>query len=188
MEIYLIRHTTPQIEKGICYGQSDIPLNLDLFETEFDKIMSALPKDIEHVYSSPLKRCTVLANKLSQSVTLKPDLMELDFGDWELQKWADLTSTAFNAWMEDFVSLPTQNGESYIDLHARTRRFLDFVLQQKHNKIAVVCHAGNIRSIISYLLDLPLANSFRLHLNYGSVVQASLFENKNFNKLISISN
>lgn len=29
MKIYLIRHTTPHIEKGICYGQTD----LDVAET-----------------------------------------------------------------------------------------------------------------------------------------------------------
>ncbi|MEM9897397.1 MAG: alpha-ribazole phosphatase, partial [Bacteroidota bacterium] len=27
MEIYLIRHTTPEISKNICYGQSDLELS-----------------------------------------------------------------------------------------------------------------------------------------------------------------
>ena len=36
MEIYLIRHTSPLVEKGVCYGQADLALNLDLFETEYN--------------------------------------------------------------------------------------------------------------------------------------------------------
>ena len=31
MEIYLVRHTTPNIKKGICYGQTDIDINLYKF-------------------------------------------------------------------------------------------------------------------------------------------------------------
>mgnify|MGYP001408870057 CR=1 FL=1 len=27
MEIYLVRHTTPAINNGICYGQTDVDLN-----------------------------------------------------------------------------------------------------------------------------------------------------------------
>lgn len=188
MQVYLIRHTSPEIEKGICYGQSDILLNLNVFDAEVEKISSILPKDIEHIYSSPLKRCSLLAEKLSENVSLHPDLMELNFGNWEMQKWTDLTSEKFTAWMEDFVHVKTENGESYADLYFRTQRFLDFLLKQNHKKVALVCHAGNIRSIMSYLLDLPLANSFRFHLNYASVVEIKLFGNKTFNKLISIEN
>ena len=61
MEIYLIRHTTPKIDKGVCYGQSDIEL-ADSFSMEFKEISKSIPKTFEKVYSSPLKRCTRLAS------------------------------------------------------------------------------------------------------------------------------
>ena len=38
MEIYLIRHTTPKIEKGICYGQADLNV-ADSFEEEINVIL-----------------------------------------------------------------------------------------------------------------------------------------------------
>src|SRR4028118_1276170 len=83
MEIYLIRHTTPLIEKGICYGQSDIPL-ADSFESEWEIIRQQLPKEMDCIYTSPLKRCWQLARKLEQhyQVPLFTDkrLMEMHFG------------------------------------------------------------------------------------------------------------
>ena len=46
MEIYLVRHTTPAINNGICYGQTDVDLNFDTFESEFCDINDKLPADI----------------------------------------------------------------------------------------------------------------------------------------------
>lgn len=85
MEIYLIRHTTPDIEKGICYGQSDIPLK-DTFPSEVKNILKSIPKHFDKVYSSPLQRCTQLANYIDQNNTIDNRLMELNFGSWELKK------------------------------------------------------------------------------------------------------
>ena len=61
MEIYLVRHTTPRVEKGICYGQSDLDIS-DSFELESKEILEKINFDSEtKVYSSPSKRCTKLA-------------------------------------------------------------------------------------------------------------------------------
>jgi alpha-ribazole phosphatase len=188
MQIYLIRHTTPAVDKGICYGQTDIPINFNLFDAELEVIKKALPADINHIYCSPLQRCTFLANKLSSNISYHPELKELNFGDWEMQKWTELITDEFNNWMQDFVSVKTKNGESYEDLHFRTIQFLNNILNQKEDKVAIITHAGNIRSIISHLIDLPLSNSFRIEVNYGAVIHIELFENNMLNKLISIKN
>ncbi|WP_448517950.1 histidine phosphatase family protein, partial [Rhodoflexus sp.] len=60
------------------------------------------------------------------------------------------------------------------------------VLKTNLQKIAVVTHAGNIRSFLSFVLSLPLENSFRIRLNYATIVAVILNENNNFNQLISI--
>ena len=44
MDIYIIRHTTPDIAKGICYGQTNLELTDD-FQAESDAILSKLPKN-----------------------------------------------------------------------------------------------------------------------------------------------
>ena len=88
MSIYLIRHTTPLIEKGICYGQLDIDVT-DSFQEEATGIQHVLPAGIEQVYSSPLIRCQKLASYLfpNYAISLEPDLMELACGEWEGIHW-----------------------------------------------------------------------------------------------------
>ncbi len=183
MQLYLIRHTTPDLEKGICYGQADIPINQQLFEAELVSIKSKITTDPEMFYSSPLKRCQQLAQQLSPTVATDGRLKELNFGDWELKKWAEIDGAALDYWMNDFVNQPASGGESYRDLHRRTESFIHFLLQQPYNTAGIVCHAGNIRSFISSVLELPLENSFRINVPYGAVLKVEIHENKQLNKL-----
>src|SRR5581483_10134224 len=110
MEIYLIRHTTPHIEKGICYGQSDIPL-ADSFQQELDKLLQFLPEKVDVVYSSPLLRCRQLAQHIysEKEIILDDKLMEMNFGDWELKKWNNIDQQKLNEWMVDFVNVKVPN-------------------------------------------------------------------------------
>lgn len=186
MEIYLIRHTSPLIEKGICYGQSDIPLHPLLFESESAEVRAKLPFGIDHCYSSPLTRCATLARKLAEQVSFDERLKELHFGDWELQAWDAINAAELNPWMTDFVNQPALNGESYAQLHQRTESFITELLDQEYKRVAIVTHAGNIRSLISWALDLPLANSFRIGLSYGAVAKIALHKDKQLNQLLSI--
>ena len=41
MEIYLVRHTTPAIEKGVCYGQTDLNV-AETFEEEVELVLKNL--------------------------------------------------------------------------------------------------------------------------------------------------
>lgn len=86
MEIYLIRHTTPAVEKGVCYGQSDLDVT-DSFIAEAMAIKPHLPEHIEQVHSSPLQRCSKLAQYLfpMHAHTHHDDLMEINCGHWELK-------------------------------------------------------------------------------------------------------
>ncbi|MEM6262471.1 MAG: alpha-ribazole phosphatase [Bacteroidota bacterium] len=177
MEVYLVRHTTPKIDKGICYGQTDLEPDQDLFEQELRKIRHQLPQDIEQVYSSPLVRCEQLAQQLSDEVSLDPRLMELDFGHWEHKRWSEIEASELSSWMEDFVNVQAGKGESYLDLHNRTCAFVKDLMVSGHQKVVVVTHAGNMRSFISYVLALPLENSFRIQLTYGTVVRITLGKN-----------
>ncbi|WP_166384894.1 alpha-ribazole phosphatase [Polaribacter sp. 11A2H] len=172
MEIILIRHTTPKIAKGICYGQAD----LDVTDTFLEEIKPILKKvstyDAETVYySSPLKRCKKLAEKLSDTVLFDDRLKELDFGDWELQNWNDINKTELDIWMNDFVRVAVTNGESYLDLHARTTNFLLEISKQKHKKVVIITHAGVMRSLHSFINKIPLEKSFDLKLQYAQVLE-----------------
>lgn len=176
MEIYLVRHTEPAIEKGICYGQADIEIKADEFRMSVSGISDQLPDDIDIIYSSPLKRCSHLAEHIQSlqysllQVRLDPRLKELHFGDWELKAWDEINQADLQPWMEDFVNKRTPNGESNMDLHVRALSFLDD-LPESANKIAVFTHAGVIRSILTAVNGTALAEAFSLYsVGYGEVI------------------
>jgi len=170
MEIYLIRHTKPSIKKNTCYGQSDIDVSETFFE-EVKRLKHKLPKQFDIIYLSPLKRCKKLAEQLTANKTIYIDnLKELNFGDWELKKWDEIDQTDLNKWMDDFVNVTPPNGESYRDLFERVRYFWENNIINNENKtIAIVTHAGVIRSIIALILSLNLKSTFNLKIDCGRV-------------------
>lgn len=187
MEIYLIRHTTPAVKKGTCYGQLDIAVDDSLFEAELKNIQAKIPSNLEAFYTSPLKRCQILASHLTDTFKADSLLKELNFGDWEGKLWNDIPLEESQSWMKDFVNVRTPNGENYHELHQRTQDFIKKIIEEPYSKIGVVTHAGNIRSFISYTLGLPLDKSFRVTLNYGAVVHVDIQEDLALSKLLSIS-
>ena len=63
--LYLIRHTTPRIASGLCYGQLDIDV-ADSFEEEARNVLRYLPP-LELIIASPLQRTYRLAEHLAQA-------------------------------------------------------------------------------------------------------------------------
>ncbi|MHB8346053.1 MAG: alpha-ribazole phosphatase [Acidiferrobacterales bacterium] len=168
MEVYLIRHTTPAIHPGICYGQSDVGL-ADSFCYELDMLRTRCP-DIQDavIYSSPLTRCRRLAEALGTPI-LDSRLMEMHFGDWELQAWEDIDRQDLDAWANDYVSRAPPNGETFKALYRRSIEFFDVVRARNEAKIAVVTHAGVIRSLFAYLQDVSVESVFDMKIGYGNV-------------------
>lgn len=170
MAIYLIRHTTPDIEKGICYGQTDLGL-ASTYKDEFKVVLNQLPKQIDSVYSSPLKRCLQLAKAISTHPILENKLKEIDFGDWEMQKWDKIPLDEIQPWYDDYVNVKSKNGESLVDL---SKRVLEFYLNLKQNNkenICIVTHSGVIRVILAHLRNIPLKDCFQDigKIEYGEV-------------------
>ena len=171
MEIYLVRHTTPEIEKGVCYGQSDIGIGGD-FEKERTTILTKLrfSKNTK-IYSSPLQRCKLLAQSFGYPVNYDKRLMELDFGQWELKAWDKIPKTQIAPWMDDFVHVRTTNGESYKDLEERVLDFFDEVTKLEKTQVIIVTHAGVMRVLLARLTKTSLKDSFSISLLYGHVVK-----------------
>ena len=118
MEIFLIRHTTPLVAKGTCYGQTDLDVT-ESFSQEASAILEHIPTNIIKVYSSPLQRCAKLANTLfpSHSIEWHNDLMELNCGEWEMLEWDNIPKAEIKPWMDNFVHVQVPGGESYAQLH-----------------------------------------------------------------------
>ncbi|QDO94430.1 alpha-ribazole phosphatase [Formosa sediminum] len=173
MEIYLIRHTSPEIEKGVCYGHSDIPLKAT-FLMESEQVLNAIPKYFDKVYSSPLQRCKQLALVISEDITVDHRLKELNFGSWELKKWTDIPYNEIQFWYDDWVNASTHQGESYQDLQHRAVSFIKDI-PCHYNSVAIVTHSGVIRSLWAYFNNIALKKSFHsLVIGYGDVVKIIL--------------
>lgn len=170
MEIYLIRHTKVHNPDKLCYGQSDIQL-ADNWENDIASLCSKLKYDDQTaVYSSPFKRCTDLARAISNNDFLQqPELSEMHFGEWEQKGWDSVDQKVLNLWMADFVNYQVPGGESFETMHKRCSSFWEELISSDHEKLFVVTHAGVIRSILAYVLDIPLKNVFQIQVDYGSV-------------------
>ena len=179
MAIYLIRHTTPAIDKGICYGQSDLDVKESFFQ-EVSGILPYLPKKITQVYSSPLMRCSKLAHCLFPGIKIlwEANLMEIDCGDWEMKKWDEIPKEEIDPWMNNFVEQSIPGGESYSVLYKRVLECFNQIKSVRGN-LVLVTHGGVIRSILSHITQTPLIDSFKIFsLHYGCVVKLNQFENR----------
>lgn len=182
MEIYLIRHTALAIEKNICYGQSDVDV-ADCFEVEATRIRSMLPDTIEVVYASPMKRCKKLAAFLfpKHEIEYLDDLKEINCGKWELKNWNDINQDELNAWMKDFVNRCFPDGENLIDLSHRALNAFSKINQSANSSVAIVTHAGVIRSILSFITQTPLCDCFKnFKLEFGDIIQIKKRSDESF--------
>jgi len=183
MLIHLIRHTTPDIDQGICYGSSDIGLATS-FMQEKTQVLAKLRCDYEAIYTSPLQRCSLLAEtiaKQSKNTLYYQDdrLKEYNFGDWELTPWSDFKSAEAQSWMHNFVEQAAPNGDSILSMRGRILEFWDELIDQTYEKVAIVSHSGVQRIVHGHILSTPLEKLFRLQLSYGAVMEITSDKQQN---------
>jgi alpha-ribazole phosphatase len=183
MQIFVTRHTKVIAGRETCYGQTNVAL-ADSFIEEAAEIKEKLPTDFDVVFCSTLDRCKVLATALQlENVQHDERLIEFNFGDWENKLWNDLDQDELNIWMQDFVNLPTPKGENVLALFERVSSFLEELRSKKYEKVLLVTHAGVIRCIWSYLLEMPLKNMFKIPVGFGEIFLFNLGEEKDFDAI-----
>lgn len=187
MEVYVVRHTQVNVAKNTCYGQYDVNL-ADTSTQEAAALKAKLPQDFDAVFSSPLSRCTKLAETIvNQEIVLSPALLEMNFGDWENKAWNDINQQELTVWMDDFVNVHPPNGENLITVYQRLSAFLNQLRNKPYKKILIVTHAGIIRCCWAYLLGIPLQNIFKITVGYGEVLTFNLAENPAFDSIKKLS-
>lgn len=184
MNIQVVRHTRVGVNEGICYGQSDVPL-AETAEIDIAAVLKKITLKPDLVVSSPLTRCTRLAERISKNVQLDPRLVEINMGDWENKPFANISSMAFDAWLADYEHISPPNGETYTAVYNRmTACFLELVKENVENLI-IVGHDGVLRSMFAMVLGISMNQTFNLHLDYGSILDVS-YQNKQF-KIMGIN-
>jgi alpha-ribazole phosphatase len=149
MGLILVRHTTPRVAPGTCYGRTDLPL-ADGFEAEAEAVARALSeagagRDAP-ILSSPLSRCRRLAERLGPAET-RDAFVEMDFGRWEGMAWDAIPRAELDAWAADFLGARPHGGESVADLRDRVAAGLEGL----PSGAVVVTHAGVIKAAAAIL-------------------------------------
>lgn len=149
MTLFMVRHAQPLIEKGICYGQLDMPADASATQACAEQLSHVLPRSMT-VITSPLQRCEHLAPiliGLQPDLTYKTDhrLQEMDFGQWEGRPWADIAQAELQAWTDDFANYRAGlTGESVSQFMARVAAAFDALDPTKDT--LWITHAGVIRA------------------------------------------
>ena len=176
MLIYLIRHAPVSMPEGTCYGSTDVSLASD-WEEQLELIRSKLPLEAigeDNLYSSPLKRCTMLAHGLSPSPRFDDRLKEMDYGEWEGKPWSDIPRSETQAWLSDLENVRTPKGESLGDVYQRGVACLSEIAARSHDSAFIMTHGALIRCLVAYAVGLPLGNAARVQIDYASICRLRL--------------
>ena len=172
MKIYLIRHTSVNVPKGTCYGQSDVAC-ADTFEQEAAEVKRQLEGlAFDKVYTSPLSRAVRLATYCGYPDAVRDErLMEMNMGDWEMQRWDDIADPHLQKWYADYLHLPTTGGESFMQLRARVNAFLDELRRKEYERVAIFSHGGVLVSAGLYAGLFEETDCFSHQVGYGGVME-----------------
>jgi alpha-ribazole phosphatase len=170
VKLWLIRHLPPAIAPGVCYGRTDLSLQVPLHAASdaVIHIRKSVPAGLP-VYSSPLRRCAELACVLSDGVIQDARLQEMDFGSWEMQAWEAIGQSALDQWAANLAGFRPPGGETGYELQYRTLDWLREVSRQ-HANMVVVTHAGVMRALQAHHQGLPGDAWLRLRYDYGQVL------------------
>ncbi len=168
MKLYIIRHgETDWNKERRLQGQSDTMLNE--YGIELAKITSEALKDVhfDYIFSSPLKRAyktaEIIRGERNIPIVTDDRLKEIGFGVNEGVS-SELITKDFHYFFdapEKYV--PAKGGETYEQLCARSRDFIDKVLvplsiKEPDAAVLVTAHGALNKSMMIYLNHLEIKN------------------------------
>lgn len=149
---------------GRYQGQTDIALS-PLGIEQAEKLAAHFPVDkVEAVYSSDLVRAMMtaccVADRFGLTVEARPELRELNFGDWEgltydeiVAKWPDALNNFFQH--PDVLEIP--HGESFPKLRERALDAVEKIVAcHPEQTVAVFAHGAILRTILTAALHMDL--------------------------------
>lgn len=152
MKLWLLRHAPVLLPAGLCYGASDVPAD-PAITREVAKAFAPLPPQGTPVWVSGLQRAQQLAGALQAerpelgAVRVDTRLNEMDFGDWELQRWDAVPRSAFDAWTANFAHHRFGGAESTQQLLYRVAAAMGDLRPATSTDVVWVTHAGVIRAV-----------------------------------------
>lgn len=175
MKITFIRHTAVDVEPGTCYGQTDVSLKSTFFE-EAQIVKSRIAGEaFDRVYCSPLSRCRRLAEACGYpEPVVDQRLLELNFGQWEMKKFDEITDPQLQVWYNDFFNTVPTGGESAAMQQSRVSDFIEEVRLSGHSNVCVFTHGGVILQVMLITGMCTIENAFDHQPPYGGILTIEL--------------
>ena len=182
-KIILVRHgETKWNLLGRYQGQTDVALS-PLGIEQAEKLAAHFPVDkIEAVYSSDLARAmktaSCVADRFGLTVEPRPELRELNFGDWEgltFLEAAERDPDLHRRWLRD-TGLRPPGGESFDEVQSRIERARDRIIAEHGSStVLVVSHVTPIKTLLRLALGAGTSILHRLHLDLASLSIAEFY-------------
>ncbi|MGE3073115.1 MAG: histidine phosphatase family protein [Dehalococcoidia bacterium] len=171
--LFLTRHgqTVTNTEGRFC-GHSETDLT-PKGEAQAQALGQRLAKvKLDAIYTSDFSRAirtaSLAAGQRALTPRADPDLRELHYGEWELEKGGDVARkwrTQYRLMRHEDPAWRPPGGESVAEVRARTRAAFDrIVAAHEGQKVLVVAHGTALNCLISTLLDMPESHVFRVEI------------------------
>jgi len=168
---WIIRHgALVEDARNRCYGSLDFSLS-DTGRAQMARAAEYLATEpISAIYTSSLNRAfesaRIVAARTGCAIHATPELSEMNFGDLEGLSYDEIAARhpdLYRQWMEFPTETLFPNGESFLQMRDRVLRAFDRIRHQHEGEtIAFVTHAGVIRILIAWALNMPDNCLFRL--------------------------
>ncbi|MGO8766369.1 MAG: histidine phosphatase family protein [Limisphaerales bacterium] len=182
--LLLVRHG--EVEKNyhkIFGGRIDMNLSARGREQAQTLALFLRGKTIDAIYASPMKRVqqtlAPFLGKGAPAQKILDDLREVDFGDWSGMNWEQVCAKYHlltHEWLDHVERGMAPRGENGPQFRARVEPCVRGILKDHPGQtVAVYCHGGVIRMILSILLELPLPRTNMFEVEYAGVTQIALY-------------
>lgn len=154
LNVTLIRHGKTQGNINHAYiGTTDENLSEIGISELKQRIASGLYPPAKFLYTSGLKRCIETATYIypNKVATIKNDLRECDFGDFEGQNYDELKENPdYQRFLDSGGTIPFPNGEAPIEFAKRCQTAFAEIMSYHQNgdAVVIVCHGGTIMAIL----------------------------------------
>jgi alpha-ribazole phosphatase len=179
-ELFFIRHAETDMAGTFC-GHSDPELNTRGRAQLGELINQLRNEEIGGVFTSDLRRAHTTALAIAEvfgvDCRLRPGLREINFGRWEGVTWKEIEQqdgVYGRRWIAEHPHLPAPDGESYHDFEQRVLDEVKVLSSEAETIgccVAVVTHAGVLRTVLRSLHGCSEDNAWEQTRSYCSIVR-----------------
>ena len=157
-------------------GQIDPPLSPDGRKQSERQGRHLLDIPFSGIWCSDLTRAretaAIVSKNRDNKILQAPELREIHLGQWEGMPMSKIREHFPDLWQlrgKDIGHFRPPGAESFADLQQRVVPFIRHIAARSAGNTLIVTHAGVIRVLLCDVLQMPLSNLFRIHLDYGGL-------------------